>query len=59
MPQRWPDDPEIRDAVLGDSPIGRAAEPVEIAGTVLFLSSELAGTVTGAVYTIDGGRTTH
>lgn len=59
MTQRWLDDPDMRDAVLGDSPIGRAAEPEEIAGAVLFLGSDMAGAITGAVYPVDGGRTTH
>ena len=59
MTQRWLDDPDMRDAVLGDSPIGRAAEPEEIAGAVLFLASDLAGAITGTVFPVDGGRTTH
>lgn len=59
MTERWLDDPEIRDRVLADSPIGRAAEPEEIADLVLFLASDQAGMITGAVYPIDGARTTH
>jgi NAD(P)-dependent dehydrogenase (short-subunit alcohol dehydrogenase family) len=37
-------------------PIGRYATPGEIANLVLFLSSDLAGSITGAQYLIDGGR---
>lgn len=59
MTERWLNDPQIRDRVLADSPIGRAAEPEDIAGLVLFLASDLAGIVTGAVYPIDGARTAH
>lgn len=59
MTQRWLDDPEMRAAVLADSPIGRAVEPEEISGTVMYLASDFAGAVTGSVYTVDGGRTAH
>ena len=38
-------------------PIGRYATPEEIANTVLFLSSDYAGSITGAQYVVDGGRT--
>ncbi|RSZ65558.1 SDR family oxidoreductase [Corynebacterium hylobatis] len=59
MTERWLDDPEIAPRVLADSPIGRAAEPEEVAATVLYLSSDMAGAVTGSVYRVDGGRTAH
>lgn len=36
-------------------PMGRPAEPSEIADTVLFLASERAGYVTGAIVPMDGG----
>lgn len=38
-------------------PIGRYATPEEVANVVLFLCSDLASNVTGAHYTVDGGRT--
>lgn len=38
-------------------PIGRYGTPEEVANTVLFLCSDLAGNITGAHYVIDGGRT--
>lgn len=38
-------------------PIGRYSTPEEIANTVLFLCSEYAGSITGAQYVVDGGRT--
>lgn len=59
MTERWLNDPELRDRVLSDSPIGRAAEPEDIAGLVLFLASEHASIITGAIYPIDGARTAH
>ncbi|HVH05315.1 MAG TPA: SDR family NAD(P)-dependent oxidoreductase [Myxococcota bacterium] len=36
-------------------PLGRAAEPVEVAGPALFLASELAAYVTGTTLHVDGG----
>jgi NAD(P)-dependent dehydrogenase (short-subunit alcohol dehydrogenase family) len=59
MTERWLNDSEMRDRVLADPPIGRAAEPEDIAGLVLFLTSDLANMITGAVYPIDGARTAH
>lgn len=59
MTERWLNDPAMRAAVLADSPIGRAAEPEDVAGLVLFLSSDHASLITGAVYPIDGARTAH
>jgi NAD(P)-dependent dehydrogenase (short-subunit alcohol dehydrogenase family) len=38
-------------------PLGRFATPEEIANTVHFLCSDLASGITGAQYTVDGGRT--
>jgi 3-oxoacyl-[acyl-carrier protein] reductase len=38
-------------------PLGRAAQPEEIARTLLFLASDEASFVTGAVLSVDGGRT--
>ncbi|MEI7713610.1 MAG: glucose 1-dehydrogenase [Rhodospirillales bacterium] len=38
-------------------PIGRYGTAEEVANLVMFLSSDLAGNITGAQYTVDGGRT--
>jgi len=37
-------------------PLGRVGRPEEIADLVLFLASDQAGWITGATYSIDGGR---
>lgn len=41
----------------GLHPIGRYARPEEVAATVLFLSSDEAGFITGTVLPVDGGMT--
>jgi NAD(P)-dependent dehydrogenase (short-subunit alcohol dehydrogenase family) len=56
MLQRVIDDPETRDAVLSiRSPLGRWAEPEDIANLVAFLCSPEALYMHGSVYYIDGG----
>ncbi len=37
-------------------PLGRAAQPIEIANAIAYLSSEEASFITGAVVPVDGGR---
>lgn len=59
MTERWLNDPPMRDRVLADSPIPRAAEPADIAGLVLLLASDQASIFTGTVYPIYGARTSH
>jgi 3-oxoacyl-[acyl-carrier protein] reductase len=44
-----------REEILKLVPLGRFAEPAEIADAVLFLASEEAGYITGAVLPVDGG----
>ncbi|CAB4582180.1 MAG: SDR family oxidoreductase [Actinobacteria bacterium] len=45
----------FKDQVVSQTPLGRIAEPAEIAKTVLFLGSEDASFITGAVIPVDGG----
>jgi NAD(P)-dependent dehydrogenase (short-subunit alcohol dehydrogenase family) len=59
MTKDWFDDPNIRSHFLANSPIGRVAQPEEIAGTVLFLCSDLASFAVGQAFVIDGGYTAH
>jgi 3-oxoacyl-[acyl-carrier protein] reductase len=44
-----------RESLLGQAPTGRAVEADEVAGTVAFLASAQAGSITGAVIPVDGG----
>jgi len=37
--------------------LGRVGEPEEVAELILFLASDKASYITGAVFTIDGGST--
>lgn len=50
-------DPEKYQAFIDKVPMGRWAEPYEIGGLALYLSSPASGFVTGAGFSIDGGWT--
>lgn len=48
---------EIRGMILGKTPLQRIGQPDDIAGLALYLASDAASFVTGAVFTADGGLT--
>jgi len=48
-------DPEVKARRLVHIPMGRLAEPEEIAQAVLFLASEASAYVTGTTFLVDGG----
>ncbi|HET6609989.1 MAG TPA: glucose 1-dehydrogenase [Rhodopila sp.] len=53
-----PNDPaSVGKGYQNNIPIGRYGTAEEIANLVIFLSSDLAGNITGAQYVADGGRT--
>ena len=59
MTKHWFDDPATRSFFLANSPIGRFAQPEEVASMVLFLCSDLASFAVGQTFTLDGGYTAH
>lgn len=47
---------ETMDAARSESPLGRLGDPQDVANVVLFLCSEMARHITGAVIPVDGGH---
>ncbi len=50
---------EFRAHVLSMIPLGRIGEPMDVAGTVVFLASPAATLITGTTILFDGGWTAH
>lgn len=50
------ENPDWRDEIRAQTPLGRIANASELAEAVQFLASEGAGFITGQVLTVDGGR---
>lgn len=57
MTEKMFQDPEFKKYVLESIPLGRMANPEEIAYPVLFLATEYAAMITGHVLLVDGGWT--
>jgi gluconate 5-dehydrogenase len=51
------DKPEVRTYFLGNIPLGRLGEVVDVVGPAIFLASDAAAFVTGHVLVADGGHT--
>lgn len=54
---RQPDPDEALAAVVAGLPLGRMADPSEVAALVAFLASRDATYITGSAVTLDGGAT--
>ena len=53
----WNSSPDLKKTVTENVPLGRLAEPYEIAKTVLFLASDDSSYMTGSELIVDGGMT--
>jgi 3alpha(or 20beta)-hydroxysteroid dehydrogenase len=53
----FPDDAAVQKKFLEMHPIGRIGKPIDIAGAILFLASDLSSWMTGAEIDVDGGLT--
>jgi meso-butanediol dehydrogenase / (S,S)-butanediol dehydrogenase / diacetyl reductase len=55
--QRTKEDPDVFERVARWYPLGRVGEPEDVVGAALFLASDEAAWITGAVLPVDGGLT--
>lgn len=55
--ERFAERPELEGQILRHYPLGRMVRPEEVASSVVFLASRLAGGVTGTELVVDGGLT--
>ncbi len=53
--ERWYADEQTRQRMTGAIPMGRVADPSEIAEAILWLCSDVASYVTGVTLPVDGG----
>ena len=47
--------PQFKDAIVSETPLGRIADPSEVAAAIAFLASDDASFITGAVLEVSGG----
>jgi NAD(P)-dependent dehydrogenase (short-subunit alcohol dehydrogenase family) len=57
MGRHWLENPETRAQMLGRIPLGRVAEPQDVAGAAVFFASRASAFITGQVLYLDGGIT--
>jgi NAD(P)-dependent dehydrogenase (short-subunit alcohol dehydrogenase family) len=48
-------DPDMKQAIIDSTPLGRLVEPEEVAAAIVFLASDAAAMITGHTLPIDGG----
>lgn len=53
------DDPQVRRFLSAEIPLGRWAEPAELAGAALLLTDPASSYLTGIILPVDGGWTAH
>ena len=53
--ERWIADPHIKQRITSAIPLGRVAEPAEVAEAALWLCSDAAAYLTGVTLPVDGG----
>ncbi len=59
MTDRWLADPQMRQTLMANSGMQRAADPEEWAGTVVFVAAPAGSLVKGAIWLVAGGMTAH
>lgn len=57
MARHWLDNPDTRKQVLDRIPLGRVADPQDVAGAAVFFAAPAASFITGQVLYLDGGIT--
>jgi NAD(P)-dependent dehydrogenase (short-subunit alcohol dehydrogenase family) len=50
-------DPVLRDAIISRIPIGRAGQPSDVEGIMVYLASDESEYATGGLFVVDGGMT--
>ena len=56
MTRGMPDEPGVRQGLLGKTPLGRLGEPSGVVAAIEFLASSKAAWITGSSLLVDGGQ---